>query len=488
MTATYIDNWSDLTDLNGWRLQRNQFGSRSGDVLYGDADKAGSLMFDPKLTGEHKITLSIYSPHSRMYGVYVRIEGEPHFTYIQALRKEPSYERLPFKIADLTGKRIEVAAFGRDCCLDYIECAPVKAEPRPEANGCTLGILDFADDAGISRPEGYEAGSAVRRHAEAGYDMIMWKAYAVRCEYHTKIGEIRGFTDQQEEGEKSDDMAMQNRGIAHVLQQYDTMRQAVDVAKEIGMPIFGWARINNEFSRENHQFSATTWFHKENPDKFMMYADGRRTCKLSFAYPEVRKHKIDILMEILGYGMDGLMIDVLRHPPLVIYDEPTVEAYLEQTGKDPRTMEGDGDEDWIRFRAEHSFTTFLREVRAAIGKDTPLYVRTMDQHWRNLYSGCDTDTWIDEQIVDGIIFGSHCHSAEDTPEFVDIKRHVDRAAGKVKIFSQIWRYGSVQQSLALAKQAYDQGVDGVALYESNASVGNPVWRDHLWRLNRPAAL
>ena len=48
--------------------------------------------------------------------------------------------------------------------------------------------------------------------------------------------------------------------------------------------------------------------------------------------------------------VDGLMIDVLRHPPMVQYDKPLVDAFIAQTGEDPRQMDGHGTEAWLRFR------------------------------------------------------------------------------------------------------------------------------------------
>jgi hypothetical protein len=40
----------------------------------------------------------------------------------------------------------------------------------------------------------------------------------------------------------------------------------------------------------------------------------------------------------------------------------------------------------------------------------------------------------------------------------------------------------------LAKDLYDQGVDGVAFYESNYAVFRPSLREQLWRFNRPECL
>jgi hypothetical protein len=155
-------------------------------------------------------------------------------------------------------------------------------------------------------------------------------------------------------------------------------------------------------------------------------------------------------------------------------------------------MPGDGDEDWLRFRADRTFTQFLRETRAAldrlVGRRLPLYIRTVDQPWYNLQIGCDIDTWLRERIVDGIVFGPYCADATNYPDTMDLRPYIARAQGKTRIYGQVWRYGSALHAEVMAADLYEQGVDGVALYESNATVAHSTLRENLWRFSRPEQL
>jgi|GEM_PF-1776986 len=478
-----------------WSYVSGYYGARNGELLYASEKiNAPTLVFDPKVTGYHAIHVVGFNPKGRQLSLYVRLDNEPHWTPLRMERHEPAYESMFFKIANLTDRKIEIANFGYDACLDHIRLVPVAGPATlPDKRGELVGILDFADDADRSKPRELAGASAVERHLEMGYDLVAWKAYAVRCEYHTKTPgtEIRGLTSKHDSFDKSDDLAGSSLGIGGLLEEYDTMRQAADHAKKIGQRIFGWARISNEFSRMDHQFSPTTPFHKQHPEKVMQYRTGQATTKISFAYPEVRQHKVDILCEIASYGMDGIFIDVLRHPPMVLFDQPLVDQYIEKTGKDPREFVNDGDEDWLRFRAD-AFTQFLREAKAALaesrGEDVPMYIRTVDQPWQNLIVGCDVDVWLDEGLFEGIVFGQHCATAENYPHHIDLRPYVERSAGRTKVIGQTWRYGSAHHAEALAKQIYDQGGDGVALYESNAAVAIPSMRDASHRFNRPELL
>ena len=60
--------------------------------------------------------------------------------------------------------------------------------------------------------------------------------------------------------------------------------------------------------------------------------------------------------------------------------------------------------------------------------------------------------------------------------------------GKAEVFGQVWRMGSAIHAEALAAELYRQGVDGVALYESNLTVTLSSLRERLWRFNRPGSL
>ena len=288
------------------------------------------------------------------------------------------------------------------------------------------------------------------------------------------------------------------------------MRRAVDVAHEIGLPIFGWARISNELTGPT-KFGPTTPFHLAHPEAFQRDRDDRERPRLSFAYPEVRAHKIALLCKIAAYGTDGILVDVLRHPPMASLNLPLVEGFLGPNRPRPPPLPNDGDADWLRYRAG-AFTQFLRDARQALDAQTvrapvprpaahppprpprrrfPLWVRTVDQPWRNLVVGCDVDRWLAEGLIDGIIFGPHGATAGDYPEQLDLTAYI--TPGPPRPLSRLHLRPGLALRLALPgpiprPALYRQGVDGVALYESEATTALATLRPHLWRLGRPAAM
>ena len=434
-----------------WTLKGGVWGARRGELLWAGKDHgAPPLRFRAGVRGRYGIHVGCHTASGAAndywgenpFGVYVRLAGEPHYTLLFCERPKRAFVDLYFKTVDLDADvEIEIGNFGAHTALDYVKLTPAPAS-LPVGDKELIGLCDFHDCVvkGWAMPPGFESGSAVRQHADAGFDTLVWKAYAVRCEYRTRIGERRG------------------HAIGKLLDQYDTLAQAAETARDTGLRIFGWARISNEFDTPpEHGFSPYTPFHLDHPEMRQANRDGTLTHKLSFAFPEVRKHKVDILCEIAAYGLDGIFVDVLRHPPMATYDLPLVEAFKAKTGIDPRGLEGDGGEEWLRFRAD-AFTQFLRELREALdrqaGRRLPIYVRTVDQPWFNLVIGCDVEAWLREGLLDGIVFGVHCVVAECHPQRLDLSPYFAVDPGETRLAAQVWRYGSPAEAEALAAEAY----------------------------------
>lgn len=469
-TTAHKDKWVLVDNMQGARGRRL--------LMTGFENTAPTLTFTADVRGPHAIHIGYFGvghlgDRHNDGGLYVRIAGEPHFTRFVAERTEPVYAEAYYKTVNCDGPiTVEIASFGLRSALDYVKLTPVEATQAPPARGKAIGICDFMTTVTLNKPAGFEAAAQVRMHKDAGFDLVLWKAFKVKCEWHTKIGVRR------------------DMGVA-----YDTFRQAVDEAKKVGLPLYAWMRFNNEDSKGG-DFAPTTPFHLAHPAQRQAGKDGRLRPRTGFAFPEVRKHKVDLIREVASYGVDGVCIDVLRQPPAVEWDLPLVEAYIAQFGEDPRKLPGDGPERWLAFKSQ-AFTQFLREVRAALDAfpappgtpRMPLIVRTMDQPWRNQVCGCDPRTWLEENLVDGLIFAAHLPSASFYPQHMDLTPWLDMARPfRVPVYGQVWNCGSILEAKAIAADLYAQGVAGIAVYESEYAVTRSAARSDIWRLSRPEAL
>jgi hypothetical protein len=92
---------------------------------------------------------------------------------------------------------------------------------------------------------------------------------------------------------------------------------------------------------------------------------------------------------------------------------------------------------------------------------------------------------MDEKLVNGILFAPHVPTADFAPQKLDMQPYLEMSQGAVDIYAQVWRMGSITETLALAGDTYAQGVQGVAIYESEFALQRGSIREQLWRLKRP---
>ena len=87
---------------------------------------------------------------------------------------------------------------------------------------------------------------------------------------------------------------------------------------------------------------------------------------LSFAYPEVRSYYVKFFKQIAASGTKGIMIDLLRHPPIAAYEPIVTEAFKMKYGKDMEDLDLYKDPQIQELFSEY-MRAFLVELRQAVG-------------------------------------------------------------------------------------------------------------------------
>jgi hypothetical protein len=205
--------------------------------------------------------------------------------------------------------------------------------------------------------------------------------------------------------------------------------------------------------------------------------------QLCFAFPEVRAHKIAILCEAAAYGLDGLLVDTLRHPPMVGYAPVLVDAFKAAYGEDPPRKpeakppwEGVDDrtgepwERWFRFRARY-FTAFIRELRAALAEaglgSTPIHLRVAPR--RYLHDGADLEALLEAGLIDALVANRYLTDPLD----YDLLFPVVRGRVPICAVCDPLRDDPIEMLLDLAQ---DARLAGVGIYESEWAVHMPGQR------------
>lgn len=301
---------------------------------------------------------------------------------------------------------------------------------------------------------------------------------------------------------------------------WDPLAIAVEYGHRRGIEVYAWYTLNEE---DHGWVGMLSKFAKQNPQWCWVDREGRkRWTNMSFAFDEVRRHKLSIIAELAGYGVDGILLDFIRRagkfrlsgdrmvdlPPFADeagvfacgYEEPSVKDFLAAYGLDPHDIPSD-DPRWVRHRAAYytRFMSDLAELRRS-GQVPPVGVLVFPPYLlddvgrpyafgeglqysavtppplreNNLYSLClDLKAWVEEGLVDGITV---MHSAEYTtevwrcnpraivPEMQELKRQV---AGEIRLAAGIYCYGTtrshLRECLVAAREA---GVAEVTLFET----------------------
>jgi hypothetical protein len=248
-----------------------------------------------------------------------------------------------------------------------------------------------------------------------------------------------------------------------------------------------WAR---EYAGE--EFLKKFWcpeFFNKHPEYWNQYKSGVYTGGgMDYSHAAVRKYRLAILREVMeNYPkIDGMFLDLHRHPPMVTYPDKVVNAFRKRYGINVRTLKPINDDvldpRWLKFRARW-FTEFMRalkKTKQALGKRCPTVVRTGMTFMDCLREGADLEVWFKERLVDVLILEKEEYETPIGP--------VVQEASKVgvKVLGGFANCGFVMRSpwrkvAAVAERWLDEGASGVAFYESNSLVLNDNVRRNMPR-------
>lgn len=221
--------------------------------------------------------------------------------------------------------------------------------------------------------------------------------------YGTKIGDI--FGEGVEEFPRRGDKRAAETVRAMIEAGDDPLKVVVETAHDIGVDVFASFRMNSVYGPPYKDLFNGTWF-KERYELRCKNKDGEHIWKFSYAYPEVRQFRLDIIREAVGYGVDGLNLDFVRHPPFFGYEEILTEGFERIYGIDPKSIQEE-DPRWFDYRAA-IMTDFVRNCRRVLdeaGTDLRLSARIDADGWYK--QGCDVSRWVREGLLDILVVTQH---------------------------------------------------------------------------------
>jgi uncharacterized lipoprotein YddW (UPF0748 family) len=341
---------------------------------------------------------------------------------------------------------------------------------------------------------------------DAGIRKVHWRTFhGARANYHSRL-------EPAASGSEGIERPGYEAGPrqAYDLREWDPLRDAVDIAHDLGLQISAWYTLYEE----THVQRVTTTFAEKHPEYWWTARNGKkRPSKLSFAYPEVRAYKLGLVKEQLAYGVDEICFDFFRENQLFQarheqmtpkqevdeagvcmygYEPAVVSAYKQRYGVDPCGL-SNSDENWVRFRAGF-LTSFIHEARKELGDGgtrLSAQVRSMNliqapfPYWEpeaaptNSLRGSFVDwpTWVAEGLLDEVIVvheNFELCQLKPMALFRETRAAKEIVGQRAKLLMGIWCYNLSDSPVSEGRKCLDlavnaamqAGADGVVLYES----------------------
>jgi hypothetical protein len=204
--------------------------------------------------------------------------------------------------------------------------------------------------------------------------------------------------------------------MAQVMRKIDPLKTATKYAHKHGMEIYAWVTIFDSLP-----YATATEFFQKHPEYTWLSKDGKKHIPgvPCYAYPQVRKYRLDQMREILQYDVDGIFLSVRSHSPWpgrnagggnegargYGFNEPVVKEYSRRYAKDPREAKPDSLDELRFVQLKGDFlTAWLREVKQVTSKHgkklaintNVTYSDPVRANWMYI----DADTLVRERIVD----------------------------------------------------------------------------------------
>jgi hypothetical protein len=412
--------------------------------------------------------------------------------FLLRLSGEARTRELFLKTARMDGQSLELHRFPNSYAatvLDYVRFESLTADEavaweREEAAEPVVelsGFNDIPDIAWLTHPVNPDVtmyAANLWAHADCKVRKVYWRIDGQCSDYASKVNTMRPVSAKVHH-----QFSPQCKGYGRALRKTDMLKLAVEASRAYGLKLYGWMRFNNYSGNVQSEFFVKHPEYHEANDK------GWPLKKLCLAHEAVRRHKIDILCEAAAYGLEGVNLGFLRHPPVLHYAPILVDGFRVRHGVPPPAepdktvanhVQTHPEEDevrlnWYRYRAQY-LTLFGRELRAAFRQKGlgAVKVSIWVRHDRCLYDGIDLDAWLEEGLCDEVVAAGSRHIYGAT--LVPPAEWCRKVRAHVPLIHGISAY-DLEGARALTQAALRDGCDGLCTYESDFAVTDDAFVD-----------
>ena len=328
------------------------------------------------------------------------------------------------------------------------------------------------------RSSGSDSADCLQAHLELGIRNVIWSLGRSTLDYQSSLPNATMYAG---------DTRPETKVIADSFRRECSLRAALNFASKNEMIIYGRLGMNRHYG-DALGGGLRSRFIASHPEWMEWHRNGKTdSTKVSFAIPEYRAERISILLEAARIGAHGLCLDFCRQPPAVRYHPEILKPWLAAGRDDPRHMKTGSPEflAWCEHRCNF-INIFMRDLRAGLRlleKDlkrrVPIMARIPEATLRiNLMEGFDLKTWLDESLVDEValdpIWIWDFEYPDTAREYVALARsHGVKIHGGANSTAGKGVKANTRAFLERVNRNYAEGVDGIALFQTDAALLAP---------------
>jgi hypothetical protein len=476
-----------------------------------------ALTVDPKATGWHRIYVGLFHDPTDAYirpRLLAKLSGEPYPEYVQApLEAKGPTAEVYWKAADLTGRTIVLEqppapmphpGRGWVAGVSHLRLVPMtdaevaaarKEVELPPADRRLFGMLDYTDEVfwwGDAQTED-DIRAIVYRHREAGFGRVYWRAFGSHLDNSLAVPEAAPrWTDADEQRWcKAQQCAAGWKAYIDLTRRFDPLKVAAEYGDKAGCEVHAWVRFTNfnrepyaNFWHEHRRFAAQMVAGVTDPRSGQWapvrpYQKSAYPRVLSLAYPEVRAFYVSFFRQLASTGTRGILIDLLRHPPIAGYEPVVAEAFRKKYGSDMEERDVYHDP-LVQEHLSGYLREFLVDLRKAVGKDVEIAVRSSGPDKYALRG----KEWVAEGLVDTLIDGNWYSGNGPRPTIAETVKAAG-SRGRAFAIAETWdvdpkkgwarRPGDLSPEAigALAASYSGRGVARFGQYESTVFTWDP---------------
>jgi hypothetical protein len=188
--------------------------------------------------------------------------------------------------------------------------------------------------------------------------------------------------------------------------QIDPLGAVCDFAHTLGLEFHANVRSGSFGCEPPFDEFFVSKFYQDHPEYRCRDRAGREIPRLSYAFPEVQRHMLALCAEIAERDIDGFGWIYVRGLPVVLYEQPLLDAVRRQYGLDARALPEDDDR--VCACRAALYTDFMRQAKQTLDAlrrrqgRRPLKYSVIVPATRqvNYRLGLDLKTWVAEGLID----------------------------------------------------------------------------------------